>query len=41
VKASVYNLLDEDYFDPSPSGVMESDYPKPGRNFMVEASYQL
>ena len=41
VKASVYNLLDEDYFDPSPSGVMKSDYPKPDRNFMVEVSYLL
>ena len=41
VTASVYNLSDEEYFDPSPAGVMESDYPKPGRNFMLEASYKL
>jgi iron complex outermembrane receptor protein len=41
VKASVYNLLDEDYVDPSPAGVMESDYPTPGRNFMVNLSYKI
>lgn len=41
VKASVYNLLDEEYVDPSPAGVMESDYPTSGRNFMVNLSYKI
>ena len=41
VQASVYNLSDEHYVDPSPSGVMVSDYPKAGRNFMVDVSYKL
>ncbi len=41
VQASVYNLTDKQYFDPSPSGVMLSDYPKPGRNLMVELSYKI
>ncbi len=41
IKGSVYNLFDEDYVDASPAGVMESDYPKAGRNFMLEMSYML
>ncbi len=41
VKASIYNLLDKEYTDPSPAGVMESDYPTDGRNFRVEMSYLL
>jgi len=41
MKASIYNFFDENYFDASPSGVMVSDYPKPGRNLMVELSYKL
>lgn len=41
IKASVYNLFDKQYFDPSPAGVMVSDYPKQGRDLMVEFSYKL
>jgi len=41
MKASIYNFFDKNYFDASPSGVMVSDYPKPGRNLMVELSYKL
>ena len=39
--ASIYNVFDKEYFDASPLGVMESDYPKPGRNLMLEVSYKL
>jgi len=41
LKASIYNFFDKHYFGPSPSGVMISDYPKSGRNLMVELSYKL
>ncbi|UZE96037.1 TonB-dependent receptor plug domain-containing protein [Alkalimarinus alittae] len=41
LQASVYNLADTTYSDPSPSGSMLSDYPKPGRSLMVELSYKL
>jgi len=41
VSASIYNFLDKIYVDASPFGVMDSDYPKPGRNFMLKASYKL
>jgi iron complex outermembrane receptor protein len=40
VKASVYNLFDTHYQDPSPR-VMLSDYPKNGVNLMLEATYAL
>ncbi|WP_290582694.1 TonB-dependent receptor plug domain-containing protein [Ketobacter sp.] len=38
--ASLYNLLDKDLVDPAP-GVMLSDYPNPGRNFMLELQFKL
>jgi len=41
ITASVYNLLDEEYVDAAPAGTVASDFPKPGRNLMVEASYKL
>jgi len=40
LKASAYNLFDKTYYDPAPN-VMLSDYPKAGRNFMLEAVYKL
>ncbi len=41
VTGSVYNITDKDYVDASPLGVMESDYPKPGRNFMLEVAFKI
>jgi outer membrane cobalamin receptor len=41
VTASIYNFLDKTYFDPSQAGTMISDYPKQGRSFWLEASFQL
>jgi outer membrane receptor for ferrienterochelin and colicin len=39
VQATVYNLFDKQYYDPTPWGTMESDFPKEGRTFMVTARY--
>ena len=41
ITASVYNFFDKTYFDASKSGTMLSDYPKQGRSFWLEASFQL
>jgi len=41
ITASIYNFFDKVYVDASPFGVMNSDYPKPGRSFMLEAIYKL
>ncbi len=41
VTASLYNALDKTYFDPSPAGVMNSDFPKAGRSLFVEVDYQF
>ncbi|MCG8316853.1 MAG: TonB-dependent receptor [Pseudomonadales bacterium] len=37
--ASLYNALDEDVVEPSPAGVMESDYPSAGRNFILKIEF--
>jgi outer membrane receptor for ferrienterochelin and colicin len=39
LSASVYNLFDEDYDDPSPAGTTTDDFPKPGRTYWVAVSY--
>ena len=36
LQASVFNLLDKNYVDPSPAGTTISDLPKPGRVFYIE-----
>jgi iron complex outermembrane receptor protein len=41
VTASIYNLFDKTYYDPSQDGAMISDYPKEGRSFWIEATYKL
>ncbi|GAA3926766.1 TonB-dependent receptor [Litoribacillus peritrichatus] len=41
LKLTAYNVFDKQYFDPTPIGVMESDYPKPGRSFFVDALYHF
>lgn len=40
VTASLYNVFDEVLVDPAP-GVMLSDYPNPGRSFMLECQVKL
>lgn len=39
VRASVYNLLDEEYVIPTSKDSLPVDFPMPGRSFMVEARY--
>ncbi|MFT7372910.1 MAG: outer membrane cobalamin receptor [Oleiphilaceae bacterium] len=41
IKASIYNLFNKQYFDPAPTGTVASDFPKPGRNLMVEVAFLL
>ncbi|RLP54591.1 MAG: TonB-dependent receptor [Ketobacter sp.] len=40
ITTSLYNALDAHHVDPSPSGVMLSDYPNPGRSFMLELQFE-
>jgi len=39
-RASVHNLLDDDYADPEPTGAVMDDYPRKGINFMIDFSYK-
>ena len=39
IKASLNNLLDKDYNDPSPINTLPDDLPRPGRNFFIEFEY--
>jgi len=41
LKASIYNLFDEEYVDPAKANTVASDFPQPGRNILLEASYKL
>jgi iron complex outermembrane receptor protein len=41
LRCSIYNLLDEDYDDPSPLGWVPSDYPQPGRHYLVSVVYSF
>ena len=36
VRGSVFNLFDKSYDDPSPMNTVPTDFPQPGRSFMVE-----
>jgi len=39
--ATIYNLFDKEYFDPSPSLGVPGDYPQPGRSVFVYATYRF
>jgi iron complex outermembrane receptor protein len=39
LRASVYNLLDEEYAYPAPALTLANDYPAPGRSFFLEARF--
>ncbi len=41
VQFSGYNLLDEDYRNPNPSGNIQNDIPREGINFMAKVSYSF
>jgi outer membrane receptor for ferrienterochelin and colicins len=40
-RGSVYNLFDKDYDDPAPVDTVPTDFPQPGRSFMVELRFQF
>ncbi len=41
IRSSVFNLFDKKYYDPSPQNTVPTDYPQPGRSFMVELRYKF
>jgi len=41
LRASLYNLLDEEYAYPAPPFTLASDYPAPGRSFVLELRYSF
>ncbi len=41
LRASVYNLLDEDYSFPTPVDTLESGYPMPGINYFIGLTYKF
>ena len=41
IKGSVFNLFDKGYDDPAPMGTVPTDYPQPGRSFIVELRYSF
>jgi len=41
VGVTIRNLLDEEYFDPSPLLGVPGDYPRPGRSLLVHAEYRF
>ncbi len=41
IRASIHNLLDEEYSDPAPEGTVASDYPREGVTFSVDVSYRF
>ncbi|MGR3319107.1 MAG: TonB-dependent receptor plug domain-containing protein [Candidatus Anammoxibacter sp.] len=40
VKASLFNLLDKKYDDPTPLNTIPTDIPRPGRTFYIELGYE-
>lgn len=41
IKASLFNLLDKKYSDPTSSNAVPDDYPRPGRTFFIELGYKF
>jgi outer membrane receptor protein involved in Fe transport len=41
IGVTIRNLLDEEYFDPSPLLGVPGDYPRPGRSLLVHAEYRF
>jgi len=39
LRASLYNLFDEDYAYPAPPLTLLNDYPAPGRSVILEARF--
>ncbi|MGR3177497.1 MAG: hypothetical protein ACUZ8E_05535, partial [Candidatus Anammoxibacter sp.] len=40
-KASLFNLFDKDYNDPSPINTIPTDLPRPGRTFYFQVDYKF
>jgi outer membrane receptor protein involved in Fe transport len=41
IRGSVFNLFDKSYDDPAPKDTVPTDYPQPGKAFIVEFRYQF
>ncbi len=41
ITASLFNIFDKQYDDPTPMGTLPSDIPRPGRTFYVELGYEF
>jgi outer membrane receptor protein involved in Fe transport len=41
LRASLYNLFDEDYSYPAPMFTLANDYPAPGRSVFLEVRYKF
>jgi len=41
IKGSIFNLFDKSYKDSAPQDTVPTDYPQPGRSFIVELQYQF
>jgi iron complex outermembrane receptor protein len=41
LRGSVYNLFDKEYTAPTGMGQLPGDYPRPGRNFLLEMRYKF
>ena len=41
IRGSIFNLFDKSYDDPAPKDAVPTDYPQPGRSFMVELRFQF
>lgn len=41
LKASLFNLLDKNYNDPTPINTIPTDIPRPGRTFFIELGYNF
>ncbi len=41
IRASIHNLLDEEYSDPTPMNTVARDYPRAGINFRIDVRYRF
>ncbi len=41
IRGSVFNIFDKSYDDPAPNNTVSTDYPQPGRSFIVEFRFEF
>ncbi len=41
IRGSVFNLFDKGYEDPAPQNTVPTDYPQPGRSFIIELRFEF